>query len=115
MSGTSLRAKYHSSAGENYEIWHAHALLQLSSHYSLPGNIEFALHYHVQGKDYWENNSSHNYFIDADSGIRLRDGIPLLNIEHHPQPGTWPAVLSDHCRITAFPSFRTGVCSLDNR
>ncbi|GAK56267.1 endonuclease/exonuclease/phosphatase [Candidatus Vecturithrix granuli] len=79
-----LPAEYHSSAGEDYEIWHAYALFHLSSHYSLPGNIEFALHYHVRGRDYWDNNSSHNYFIDADSGIRLQEGFPLLNIDYQP-------------------------------
>ena len=48
---------------------------------SLPGDIQFALHYRAAGHDYWDNNSGQNYAINADSGVRMGDGFPLLNID----------------------------------
>src|SRR5271166_3890218 len=63
-----LRAEYHSSIGTNREIWRAQSTFSASDDVSLPGDIEFALRYCVQGKIYWDDNKSSNYFSNADSG-----------------------------------------------
>jgi maltose 6'-phosphate phosphatase len=75
-----LQAKFHSSTAQDKEFWYAEAKFQLSSKVSLPGNIQFALRYRVSGKEYWDNNDDQNYSIAADSGVRLREDIPILNI-----------------------------------
>ena len=79
-----LKAEYQRTAGENQELWYAQATFQLSSEVPLPGNIQFALRYQVSGKEFWDNNYGKNYAIDADSGVKVGDGIPLLNIEFYP-------------------------------
>lgn len=75
-----LKAKYHSSVGAHQEYWQARATFQLSPEVSLPGNIQFALRYRVLGNEYWDNNHAKNYSIDADSGVRVQEGIPLRNV-----------------------------------
>ena len=53
-----LRAWHHGSGGGNRETWCARAIFYPSEEASLPGDIEFALHYRVLGEDYWDNNST---------------------------------------------------------
>ena len=79
-----LRAEYHSSGGTNREVWRAQATFSPSDEASLPGDVEFALRYHVLGKDYWDNNESRNYFSNADSGVLLEQSARLLNIDFNP-------------------------------
>jgi maltose 6'-phosphate phosphatase len=79
-----LRAEYHGSGGTNREVWRAQATFTPSDEASLPGDVEFALRYHVRGKDYWDNNKSRNYFSNADSGVLLEQSVRLLNIDFNP-------------------------------
>ena len=76
-----LRADYHSSTGANREIWRAQATFHASDDASLPGDVEFALRYSVLGEEYWDNNESHNYFSNADSGVLLEQNVQLLNVD----------------------------------
>ena len=78
------QAEYHSSDGTNREVWRAEATFNPSDATSLPGDVEFALRYHVQGEDYWDNNESRNYFSNADSGVLLENNAQLLNIDFNP-------------------------------
>ena len=85
-----LQAEYRGSSGQQREIWGAEAFFGLAAENdSLPGDIQFALHYRAAGKDYWDNDGSQNYTINADSGVRIGDGFPVLNIDFHPnlRPG----------------------------
>src|SRR5208283_5190168 len=81
-----LRAEYHGSGGTNREVWRAQATFSPSDEASLPGDVEFALRYHVlgEGEDYWDNNESRNYFSNADSGVLLEQSVQLLNIDFNP-------------------------------
>jgi maltose 6'-phosphate phosphatase len=75
-----LRARYHSSVDREKEYWVARKTFTLISSKPLPGNVRFALRYRVAGKEYWDNNHGHNYSIQADSGIRVAQDIPVLNV-----------------------------------
>ena len=77
-----LHATYDRSVGQHQEVWLAQVSFELSSEVSLPGNIQFALRYRVLDLEFWDNNASKNYAIDADSGIRVQEGFPLLNLEY---------------------------------
>ena len=79
-----LRAEYHCSDGTNREVWRAQATFSPSDEASLPGDVEFALRYHVLGQNYWDNNESRNYFSNADSGVLLEQSVRLLNIDFNP-------------------------------
>ena len=79
-----LRAESHSSGGTNREVGRAQATFTPSDEASLPGDIEFALHYRVLGEDYWDNNESRNYFSNADSGVLLGRTVGLLNLDFNP-------------------------------
>lgn len=79
-----LNAEYLCPAGQKYEIWRAAITWYLTSDASLPGDIQFALHYRVSERDYWDSKFSQNYAINADSGVRLGDEFPLLNMEFQP-------------------------------
>ena len=81
-----LRADYHSFTGTNREIWRAQATFHASNDASLPGDVEFALRYCVLGEEYWDNNESHNYFSNCDSGVLLEQSsrgkldVPALQV-----------------------------------
>ena len=45
-----------------------------------PETCGLPLRYRVAGKEYWDNNHGHNYSIQADSGIRVAQDIPVLNV-----------------------------------
>jgi maltose 6'-phosphate phosphatase len=75
-----LRARYHSSADREKEYWVARKSFTLVASKPLPGNVRLALRYRVAGKEYWDNNHGHNYSIQADTGIRLAQDIPVLNV-----------------------------------
>ena len=76
-----LPATYLAYAGDRREIWRAQSWLQPTEQRSLPGNIQFALHCRMEGRDAWENAGGANYWIEADAGIRLHDQ-PLLNVDY---------------------------------
>lgn len=79
-----MRAEYQRSGGTNREVWRAQATFHPSEDASLPGDVEFALHYRVQGKEYWDNNHSRNYLSNADSGVLLDENARLLNADFNP-------------------------------
>lgn len=62
------------------ELWRARIVAIASHGRSLPGSIRFALRYKVGGKEYWDNNHSSDYSIEADSGVIVGGNIPLLNV-----------------------------------
>ena len=78
---TILKAEFIGATGGNYEIWQARATFHLTAEDSLPGDIQFALHYQVRGHSYWNPPDFQTYTINADSGVRLADEFPLLNID----------------------------------
>lgn len=80
-----LRATYQYDAGNEWEVWRAATHVRLTEERPLPGNIQFALRYVVNGQEHWDNNGGADYHIDADSGARLRPGQSLLNLEHQPR------------------------------
>ncbi|MBK6971698.1 MAG: endonuclease/exonuclease/phosphatase family protein [Sterolibacteriaceae bacterium] len=79
-----LRAEYQGFGGTNHEVWRAHVTLHPSEDASLPGDVEFALRYRVQSKEYWDKNESRNYFSNADSGVLLEHNASLLNADFNP-------------------------------
>ncbi|MCL4205215.1 MAG: endonuclease/exonuclease/phosphatase family protein [Pirellulaceae bacterium] len=79
-----LDAEYVGPSGESSEIWHARTTIPLTPESSLPGDIQFLLHYHVAGQDYWAPAGQQSYAIGADSGIRLADRLPLLHVDFAP-------------------------------
>ena len=76
-----LKAEYNRPAGKSREIWRASAAFHLKKDGWLPGDIQFALRYKVRGKEYWDNNQGRNHSINADSGIRVADPFPLMNLD----------------------------------
>ena len=80
-----MPAEYRSSTGHQCEIWCAEAFFSLAAEDDpLPGDIQFALHYRVAGHDYWDNNDSWNYTINADSGVRIGDNFSVVNVDFQP-------------------------------
>jgi maltose 6'-phosphate phosphatase len=75
-----LPATYHSSTDQNKEYWQARITVNFTVSKSLPGNIEFALRYQAQGREYWDNKRGLNYFSQADSGIQVISTQPVMNI-----------------------------------
>ena len=84
-SWRTLHAEYCRPGGQNFEIWQARAAFPLATVESLPGDIQFALHYQVAGRDYWTPPDRQGWTINADSGIRMGDGLPLLNVDFQPR------------------------------
>jgi maltose 6'-phosphate phosphatase len=76
-----LTALFHSSQNQSKEYWFAKTTFGLSSHQSLPGNIQFALRYQVSGEQFWDNKGGLNYSSEADSGIELGQNNQLLHID----------------------------------
>ena len=76
-----LPAAYHRAIDEQKEYWFARTTVALADNELLPGNVLCAVRYRAAGAEYWDNNHGENYSIQADSGIRLTDGYPLLNVE----------------------------------
>ena len=66
-----LPATYHSKLDHDKEYWQAHISVFSTADQSLPGNIQFALRYQTQGKEYWDNKQGLNYSSQADSGIQV--------------------------------------------
>ncbi len=79
-----LKAEYAGPSGQDSEIWQARATFPLTAGCCLPGDIQFVLHYHVAGQDYWNPPDRHGCTIDADSGILIGDDFPLLNVDFQP-------------------------------
>lgn len=80
----SLNAKYVGPAGRDCEIWQAHASFTPTAEDSLPGDIQFALHCRQAGRDDWHPPNQRGWTINADSGIRIGDRFPLVNIDYQP-------------------------------
>ncbi len=78
-------ASYLYTMGNNDEVWQAEATYLVSAEGSLPGNIQFALRYQADGKEYWDSDNGHNYHMEADAGIQLGPQVSLLNLEYHPE------------------------------
>lgn len=74
------KAEFHSAAGQNLELWRAKNSFQVHHDGSLPGNIRFALRYRVLRREYWDNNNSRDYIIEADSGILAQEQMSVLSI-----------------------------------
>ena len=76
-----LSASYHSKLEDNKEYWQAQIQIQLTPDKSLPGNIRFGLSYQTANAEYWDNNQGLNYSSQADSGVKLANAVPVLNID----------------------------------
>lgn len=74
-----LPARFKVEAGDNEEYWVADTELPLCAERPLPGNIEFALRYCVQGMEYWDNNNGFNHSLQADSGVQLAWDTPIAS------------------------------------
>jgi len=79
-----LKAEYLYTRGDGQELWRAAATFRMPARGSLPGNIRFALCYRIPGKEFWDNNETRDYFIEADTGIMVREGLTLLNTGFSP-------------------------------
>lgn len=79
-----LRADYLASGDRNHEIWCARATFTASDDAPLPGDIEFAVRCRMRGQEHWDNNGSHNYFSNADSGVLLQQSVRLFNVDFAP-------------------------------
>jgi len=76
-----LKAEYVGPFGPNSEIWQARATFPLAAEDPLPGDIQFVLRCHIAGQDYWGPPDQRSYTMNADSGIRIADEFPLLNVD----------------------------------
>ncbi len=72
-------ARFEAEAPDDEEFWIAEAKLPLAPGRALPGNIEFAVRYRVLGEEHWDSNGGQNYTMQADSGVRLLHGTPLVS------------------------------------
>lgn len=79
-----LQAVYDGPGNANREVWRAQVMFHPSEDASLPGDIEFAMRYRTQGKEYWDNNHSQNYFSNADSGVLLEQHARVVNADFNP-------------------------------
>jgi maltose 6'-phosphate phosphatase len=80
-----LPASFHSHLPPEHEYWLASVTCETSPEHSLPGNIEFALHYQCADQDFWENNESLNYSSQADSGIVITHSAQIQNVDFYHQ------------------------------
>lgn len=80
----SLKAKHIGPTGRNSEIWQAQASFPLTAEESLPGDIQFVLHCRQAGRDYWHPSDHRGWTINADSGIRIGDNLPMVNVDYQP-------------------------------
>ena len=76
-----LPAHFHSTIDDHKEYWLARVAFTLGPDEPLPGNVRFAVRYQTPGAEYWDNNHGENHSIQADSGIRVDQQHPLLNVE----------------------------------
>jgi maltose 6'-phosphate phosphatase len=80
----SLKAEYAGPAGDNRERWQARAVFPLADR-SLPGDINFLFHYQAAGRDCWHPSDRQGWTINADSGVRLGERFPLVNVDFQPR------------------------------
>lgn len=68
------------------EIWRAHAAFTVSpgQEHQLPGDLTFALHSRIGGRDDWDNNNGTNHQVSVDSGVRLADDITVKQTDFQP-------------------------------
>ncbi len=76
----SLPAKFHRSTEENREYWLAKVTITAAPEAKLPGDVQFALRYEVNGQVFWDNGQGRNYRSRYNSGIRVAKKPPLLNV-----------------------------------
>jgi len=79
-----LTAHYVATAGGNRELWRAEVEITLADERSLPGNVQFALHAHQQGRSFWDNNGGRNYTIEADAGVLVGANHPVAHLDFTP-------------------------------
>lgn len=99
-----LPAFFSFQSGGNREQWYAQIICRSSIAGCLPGNINFALHYSVAGKHYWDNNHNSNYFLATDAGVVLGSEIVLTLIGFNPllpQGDTMHLVAAAHWSLQA--------------
>ncbi len=78
-------ASYQYQIDADKECWQAKVIIRATGHNSLPGNINFALHFQCLGQDYWDNRSGSNYASQADSGIQLAANQNLQQLGFEPK------------------------------
>ena len=82
----SARAYWLCTLDPQRELWHATASISAAAdHDNLPGDIRFAARCRMAGEEYWDNNGGFNHDLNADSGLRLAAGHPLLAVDFRPQ------------------------------
>ncbi len=88
-----LPAAYLAPSGEGGEIWLARTWRQSSPTASLPGNVEFTALYRAGGAESWckptpgsrHANVRGHFTCQADAGLRLGEGIDLLQVGYQPR------------------------------
>lgn len=75
-----LPASFHSKLEHDKEYWEAGLDVQLTPAKSLPGNIQFGLRCKTPASECWDNNQGQHYSSEADSGIKVANAAPVLNI-----------------------------------
>ncbi|BCG65882.1 MAG: maltose 6'-phosphate phosphatase [Methyloprofundus sp.] len=75
-----LAAHFYSTLANGQEYWSASITLNLTKEQSLPGNIQCNVRYRVLANEYFANNDGHNYYSEADSGIKLTHNQSLQNV-----------------------------------
>lgn len=79
-----LPAAYLAPAGDNCEIWLARTWRRAGASTSLPGNVEFACVYRINGSEYWCKPSGVHFRCQADAGVRLGEAVELQQIGYAP-------------------------------
>jgi maltose 6'-phosphate phosphatase len=101
----SLPARYQDGSPHDEEYWLAEIELPLTPDRPLPGNVEFAVRYHVLNEDYWDNNDGRNHTIQADCGVQLAPGVAVLDLgaQHRPTEGSplLPIAVAVDARVEA--------------
>ena len=75
-----LPAIFHSMSTGGVEYWNATTTLRATDTSPLPRNIQFAVRYRVNGKEYWDNNEGRNYFTPVGAALNLAAAADVLNI-----------------------------------
>jgi hypothetical protein len=61
---------YKGETGSGKEVWSYYFTQTITGPYAVdePLNLEFALNYQVNNNEYWDNNNTQNYYLEAGSG-----------------------------------------------
>ncbi len=79
-----LKARYDRPAERNRELWHARTSFDGTHRKELPGKIQFALRYRVNGSEYWDNNKERNYSVFPEFGLTAPEEIRLIDVGYAP-------------------------------